>query len=293
MDEDQLEVEKKHVKNAWIAGVISTLITLAFAISGAYSEYIRIKFGTDTWSLIDVCILAGLTYAVYKEKRYGALGLLLYFAIGKFIQAASAGQFTGGLTSLIFAYFFLQGTRATFKIHKYKIGLIPNESKKLKRGIAYYFTFIVIAIIILGLSALLVVGYYSPETEVISGRQLKKEYADFVKKNKLTDSTENIQYWYSDGFMDFKNGFYFFTEKKIILYNSDWAIPKIEIPLKNIRIINFEKQASSWENGRISLSLKDNTTIDFPLSSEKGGDDKFYNRLMELWAPFRENNNSD
>lgn len=283
MDNLQLIQIEKHIKNAWIAGAVSASVTLIYSVAGAYNDNLRIKYGFDTWSLLDVALIVGLTYGIYRKNRFCALGLLIYFIVSKFALAASTGQFTGGFISLLFAYFFFQGTKAAFQIHKHRIENGEIITGKGKRGLGYYLGISLGGLIILSIGALLVIGSLSPDTEVIPGKQLNKKYLNFVWEQGIVDRSEDILYWYSDGFIDFKEGFYLFTTKKVVVYCKEWKEPAIIIPYSQIVDIEFEQNPSFFEDSRITLVLIDSSTVYFPVSSNNGGDKKYHDRLVKMW----------
>lgn len=283
MNEQQLERAEKHIKYAWIAGTISATITFLFSMVGAFNDEFRIQYGLDTWSLIDVALIAGLAYGVYRKNRFCALGLLIYFVLSKFILAATSGQFAGGVVSLLFAYFYFQGTRATFQMHKHLVKSGEIVLKKGERGLGFYVSVFFGTLVVLSVVFLIVLGATSPDIEVIPGKQVDKEYLDFVWDQGIVDPSEEIQFWYSDAFSDFTDGFYLFTDKKVVIYSSAWSEPAIIIPYSQIVDIEFEQDPSFIEDSRITLVLVDNSTVYFPVSSENGGDYKFHERLVEVW----------
>lgn len=182
MDNLQLEKANKHIQRAWITGVISAAITFIFALVGTYNDEFRYKFGLDTWSLLDVALIVGLTYGIYKKNRYCALGMLIYFILSKFLAAASTGQFSGGLMSLLFAYFFFKGTKAAFQIHKHNIDTGEIIKEKRSRDLGFYLGVSAGSLVFLGIVILLVVGVFSPEIEVVPGKQVNKKYLSFVRE---------------------------------------------------------------------------------------------------------------
>lgn len=283
MDNQQLEQTEKHIKHAWIAGAISATFTLILSLVGAYSDDFRYKYGFDTWSLLDVALIAGLAYGIYRKNRFCALGLLIYFIASKFLMAASTGQFTGGFISLLFAYFFFQGTKATFQIRKHLIESGEIIKEKRKKGLGYYISISIGSILILAFGALMVIGSFSPEIEVIPGKQVHEKYLNFVWEQGIVDRSEQIQYWYSDGFSDFKDGFYLFTNEKVVVYSQNWEEPAIIVPFSQIINIEFEQDLSFLEDSQITLMLIDSSSVYFPVSSDNGGDKKYYDRLVQLW----------
>lgn len=279
----QVMKEEKHIRNAWITGTISAILTFIVSMIGAYSENVRMQYGCDTWTLLDVALIAGLTYGIYRRNRYCALGMLIYYLTCKFIAAASTGKFTGGIMAIIFAYFFFQGTRASFKLHKY---MHKEEAQVLKNGRSWkFYTFIgFLTIILIPILILVVMAALGPDTEVVPGKMLNVKYVNFIRGNKLIEPTEQIEYWYSDALVDFRNGFYVLTDRKVLLYCKDWEKKSITVPFSSISDIQFQKETSFFEVSRITIFLSDGSTVFFPVSNENNGDEKFFKRMRQMWG---------
>lgn len=110
---------RKKVKTAWVAGCISGTVTLAItavAMSGTD------MLGFDAWSLLDVALIFGLAFGIYKKSRACAVLMLLYFVASKILLMVEAGKPSGLLMALIFAYCFWQGVAGTFAYHRFKAG---------------------------------------------------------------------------------------------------------------------------------------------------------------------------
>ncbi len=282
MDDTQIINAEKHIRNAWIAGTISAVMTLLLVILGELNEDIRFQYGLDIWALFDVALIAGLTFGIYRKNRWCALILLLYFVISKIGMAVSTGQFNGGLLALLFIYFYLRGTIAAFQLHKHNANLQDGETKQKARSVLMIVGLSLGSFLVIVFGALVFIGLISPDTEVVPGKQVNKKYLNFLRENSLIDNSEEVQYWYSDAFIDFKDGFYLLTGKKVIVYCQDWEDPAIIIPFGEIVDIEFEQDPSFLDDSRITLILRDDTSVYFPLSSENGGDIKFYEKLIRL-----------
>lgn len=283
MEQHEIEKAEKHIRSAWILGIISTGLTIVASLIGAYNEDFRYSSGFNTWTLFDAALIAALTFGIYKKSRFSALGLLVYFVLPKFIESAYNGQFPLGFGTLIFGYFYLMGTIAAFKLHAHNKQLAELEHGPQKRSVTFYmlsgFGVLVLGVFIW----LVVIGASGPGTEVVPGRQLKSKYVSFATDEGLLDPTEQIQYWYSDAFSDFTDGFYFFTDKKVVVYNKSWEEPAILMPFDSIQNITFHADPSFSEDSQLFLELKDGTFVNFPVSSENGGDQRFHKRLRALW----------
>lgn len=108
------EVLKK-IKNGWVAGIISGCVTLAVTLL-AISGTSILNF--SAWELIDVALIFGLTFGIYKKSRTCAVLMLSYFIISKIIIMAETGSPSGIALALVFLYYYFQGMIGTFQYHK-------------------------------------------------------------------------------------------------------------------------------------------------------------------------------
>lgn len=283
MDNQQLATAHNNIKNAWIAGVFSASITLIFSILGAISEDFRFKYGFDLWTLLDAALIAGLAYGIYRKNRYCAVILFVYFVISKIGGVISTGQFTGAFMAIVIAYFYFQGAKATFQIHKHKSENQEISQTVKSRGIGFYIALFFGSIISIIFIFLLIIGSIAPELEVLPGKQINKKYLNFIRDQGIVDYSEKIHYWYSNGMFDFKEGFYFFTDEKVVVYCKDWEEPAIITPYSDIIDIQFFRDSSFLEDSEIDLLLKDSSTVFFPVSSDNDGDLRFKNKLIQVW----------
>jgi len=105
------------IKSAWIAGLISIGITLILILVSFYGTSI---LGINAWALIDVGLMAGLTYGVYRKSRTCAVLLLAFFVLSKIMMWVQEGSPRGWIMALIFTWYFFQGMSGTFLYHRWK-----------------------------------------------------------------------------------------------------------------------------------------------------------------------------
>ncbi|MFB9867078.1 hypothetical protein [Vreelandella sulfidaeris] len=111
----ELEALKK-IKNAWIAGVVSIAITIAFTF---YSMYATEVLGFNAFAFIDVALMGVFTFGIYKKSRVCAVLMLLLFAANKALMAIE-GNASGIIMALVFLWLYIQGVIGTFQYHKIK-----------------------------------------------------------------------------------------------------------------------------------------------------------------------------
>ena len=104
-----LETAERYIKNAWIAGIISLVLTGLFAI---FSE---------PYFWLDFVFAGVLIFGVYKKNVISAVTLLVYFVISKIYQF-STGEFNifALIISIIFINYFFLGALGVIKYRKIK-----------------------------------------------------------------------------------------------------------------------------------------------------------------------------
>ena len=117
--QDQPEIPDKvlkRIRNGWVAGVVSVAITLVLTLISVLGQ--TRAFGLDGYAFIDIAIMLGLSYGVYRKSRVCAVLMLAFFLLNKIIMWMNAGTPNGVVMSLVFFWLFGQGVVGTFEYHK-------------------------------------------------------------------------------------------------------------------------------------------------------------------------------
>jgi serine/threonine-protein kinase len=112
-----LEKAQKHIRHCWIAGSVSaglTLLITALAMAGVS------LFGFTIFNLLDVLLMAGLSFGVYKKSRVCAALLFAYFVVSKVMMLSQQFNPASLPLSLVFGYYFFMGVLGTFAYHSQK-----------------------------------------------------------------------------------------------------------------------------------------------------------------------------
>jgi serine/threonine-protein kinase len=118
----------KKIKQAWIASIFSATITLiAILISMAGTQIL----GYTALELVDVALIAGLGFGIYKKSRTCAVIMLIYFVSSKILIMIETGQPAGLVVGLLFAFFYWQGVSGTFSYHKF---MERQTARNMSRG---------------------------------------------------------------------------------------------------------------------------------------------------------------
>jgi hypothetical protein len=148
---------------------------------------------------------------------------------------------------------------------------------------------ILVALIVIGTLLMIAVcggliwfGANSPPTHVLAGSNLRAEYEQTINDLGLLEPGETIQYFYSDALMDIEEGMYFFTDRKLVIYSTliDPDHPADAVPLHAIVNLELQRDESFMFDSTI-LFETDDFVYEFPVSSERNGDRRFFSALQE------------
>ncbi len=113
-----LQDANKAIKDAWVAGLITVIATIALTFiyaSGPGFAHVAL------WNWVDILVLAGLSYGIYRKSSLCAAIMLVYYLGSKAILWTDERAFIGVPIALIFAYFFWRGIQGTRAYHQLAI----------------------------------------------------------------------------------------------------------------------------------------------------------------------------
>ncbi len=125
------------------------------------------------------------------------------------------------------------------------------------------------------------IGAMSPDTKVLSGRQVPARFIRQIRDLGVLQADEQIEYFYSDALTNIENGFYLLTDRNVVVYSREFEEPAIIVPLEDIVDAEAEYSDTWLEDGTIVLTLSDGTSVSFPVSSQGGGDRRMFSALKK------------
>jgi hypothetical protein len=106
----------RKIRLGWMAALISAAFILFFVLVSIFGPNV---FDYSFIDLLDVGLMFGLAYGIYRKSRICAVVTLLYLVYSKVFLimagARPASAITGGI---IFGYFYVQAIAGTFAYHK-------------------------------------------------------------------------------------------------------------------------------------------------------------------------------
>jgi hypothetical protein len=122
-----------------------------------------------------------------------------------------------------------------------------------------------------------------PDLEAKPGSQTPKRFIRTIRARGLLAPTETPTYFFSDGFTDIEDGMYFFTDRKLVAYSSEWDPPAVVVPLTDITQLDLTRSTSWLDDSTIAVQYGGGGFLEIPVSAEKDGDLRFYQALESAW----------
>jgi hypothetical protein len=138
-----------------------------------------------------------------------------------------------------------------------------------------------LAIVCVSVGALVISASIGPEISVYTGRQVPKRFMTTIRSLDLIQKDEHIKYFYSDAMFDIKSGFYFITDRKLVIYSDQWEEPEIIIPFDQIASVDAQYDDSFFDDTMVYVTTDSGLEVYFPVSSEQGLDKRFVQAIEE------------
>ena len=178
------EAALKHIKQAWVAGVISAGITLLVILVAASGSTVVAELGVDWWGLVDVGLILGLSLGIYKKSRICALLMFTYFVGSKIGLWVTVGDVRGVPMAILFGYFFFQGIRGTFAYHSLSAQTTPErEGSRMPKWLWILggsVTFVVVVLLCLEVVSKMVLWQREEKKEACEEKRLRETEEDLA-----------------------------------------------------------------------------------------------------------------
>jgi len=159
---DEQTIEKA-IRNAWIAGLISSTLTLIFTLTILEGSIL---------GFVDVFIGFGLTFGIYKKSRVAATVMLIYFSLSRINIWLAVGWTPGIPAGIVFIYIFYKGVVGTFNYYDF-VSIEQTKLSRRKIGIAISGFILIVVILVVSLNIYGMATTYMARRGVLLGPQNK------------------------------------------------------------------------------------------------------------------------
>ena len=126
------------------------------------------------------------------------------------------------------------------------------------------------------------VGSRGPDTDVYAGNELPGRFLDDMREVGALETDERIDYFYSDAIVDIRDGFYFVSDRRVVVFQGeDGERGLTAMAFDEIADVRLDREESFFIDSQLTLDLVDGSVVAFPLSSEHEGDVRFFETVRE------------
>ncbi|EKK7180248.1 hypothetical protein PON68_004549 [Vibrio alginolyticus] len=119
------------------------------------------------------------------------------------------------------------------------------------------------------------------EGTIHTREQIPENYLEKINELDLLETTEKIEYLYTDALFELEEGLYFVTNKHLVVFNQRWEPRAYIIPFESIRKVEIDYDYSYINDSVMTVRTLEHV-LSFPLSSNEGRDKAFMKYLSEM-----------
>jgi hypothetical protein len=109
---------RRCIKAGWILGLISSFLTLVFALAGHAGNQLP-GYNFNLFNLIDAFLLLVMTFGIYQKSRIASTSMVVYFLLNKaWMWSNHFPDAYGLIVSVVFAYGYFGAMKGTFTYHR-------------------------------------------------------------------------------------------------------------------------------------------------------------------------------
>jgi hypothetical protein len=117
---------------------------------------------------------------------------------------------------------------------------------------------------------------------IYTGNRIPSEFLRTIESVGALDDDESILYFYSDAMTDIRDGFYFVSDRKVVIYSqATGESPLAAIPFDDIVDVELYRNESFFVDSEITIYLKDGRVLSLPVSSEYDRDQQFFDAIHD------------
>jgi len=128
-------------------------------------------------------------------------------------------------------------------------------------------------------------GTVGPDTAVYRGTQIPNRFAKIMRDDGALEDGESIAFFYSDAMTDIHDGYYFVSDRKVVIYRQDSLPPLLKIAFDEIASARLVRDISFLNDSFITLELNNGEIVLFPVSSERDRDQLFFDEIQKHLEP--------
>jgi len=278
--EEAINYSKAGATAAFISGGLTTAIVLLAILTNAKGT---LGLWNDPAMFIDIFLIFGCAIGMLRYSRAAAITIFVYFILDKIFIGLDTGKMPSIGIALFVLFYFGRAILGTFAYHKIQKEQDPNYRSAPKW--MYYVG------IPSGLLVLMIAGYgilvesgVVPEVEVTSGSNMRQKDRSLLIEMGIIQPKEDIEYFYSAGFLSILEEGSILTDQRVISYVKDETsgLQIYELFFDDIADIKLIEQGSYIVHSIYEVgSIRKDAAIRLSLSVLDSGDVTFIEALRK------------
>lgn len=270
---DLQAAEKAIRQGAWAGFLVTGITLLVVTVAVVADAGGRFKVWNDPWNFIDVALVAGLSFGVWKRSRASAICLFVYFVASKIIIFVETGQASQIVMSVIFLYFFGRAALGAFAWHRIRREQDPEYRPVRKAMYLLWIPGGLAGVIFFGL---LTIGLLGPSTAVQTGDQISPDDVALLRAEGIVDGDERIVMLYSAGLFSVREEGNVITDRRVISYEEfEDEIWLMSTAFEDIQAVSVEETGDFLSDTVIMVTPNVGEQYLLFASTENGGDERF------------------
>lgn len=129
-----------------------------------------------------------------------------------------------------------------------------------------------------GFLFLIYLGVMAPATYVYPSAQIPQRFLTAAEEVGDLQPGEEVEFFYSSGFIDVREGFTYVSDRKVVIYVPDGEPPLVTTAYPDIQGLEFERDESFLGDSMITVETEESYIV-IPVSSEMDRDVEFYEAI--------------
>ena len=135
-------------------------------------------------------------------------------------------------------------------------------------------------------ASVIYIGVVSPETSVYPGRVVPQRFVSEMKDLGALNEDEEVLYFYSDALIDIRDGFYFVSDRRVVIYSDLMdGDPLVAYEFDKIDDVLLDRDEAFFNDSIITIFAHNGESIEFPVSSEYDRDEDFFEAISLRLQP--------
>ena len=277
--ENALKATRQGALAALIVAILSFIVVVIATTTDASGA---LALFNDKANYLDVLLMLGCAYGMYRQSRFAAVLVFVYYIAARLIICIETGSFAGILVTLFVLYFFAKAIYGSFVFHRIKKQENPDKASS-KWGYVVAIPVVLVFATLMGLGLLSTTGVI-PSTRVLAGSDITENNYRLLVENNILSEQEKITYFYSDGFLSILEGGSILTDERVISYYEDIddKIQIYDMDLDDLQHVQLDTEGDALTDSIYTVfSRIEGAWFEVYLSAEQKGDVSFVTELQE------------